>query len=92
MESQHNSDNCKEIFSLLSQYLDLELPPDACASIEAHIAGCEPCVEFAESLRKTRDLCRTYQPGELPGPIKRDAKLRVEAAYGLMLARRKSIG
>ena len=37
-------DDCKEIFARLSEYLDAELPPDACADIEAHIAGCAPCV------------------------------------------------
>ena len=52
--------NCQEVFALLSDYLNLELPPEACAEVEHHLAGCEPCVEFAESLRKTVDLCRQY--------------------------------
>ena len=36
-----------------SAYLDAELPPGDCAEIEKHIAGCPPCVEFVESLRKS---------------------------------------
>ena len=27
---EHNPESCKEVFELLSQYLDLELPPEAC--------------------------------------------------------------
>ena len=46
--SQSAGADCKQIFALLSQYLDLELPPDACEKIEAHIAGCSPCVDFTE--------------------------------------------
>ena len=41
---------CQEVFALLSDYLNLELPPDACQSIEEHLAGCAPCIEFVESL------------------------------------------
>ena len=74
-------DRCKEIFALLSQYLDVELPPDACREIEAHIQDCPPCVEFAESLKKTVALCREYQPAEMPPPISEQAKMELEEAY-----------
>ena len=62
----YKHDKCKEVFAMLSDYLNMELPPEACQEIEAHIAGCRPCVEFAESLRKTVDLCRHYQPQNFP--------------------------
>lgn len=75
------SPECREIFALLSQYLDLELPPDACEKIEAHIAGCAPCVEFAESLRKTVELCKQYRPAELPAPIGKQARGQLLEAY-----------
>jgi len=77
---EHNED-CKQIFALLSQYLDLELPPDACEKLEAHIAGCAPCVEFTESLRKTVELCRRYRPEELPQPIGAEAREQLLKAY-----------
>ncbi len=47
----------------------------------AHIAGCPPCVEFAESLRKTVELCRRYQPSELPEPIGTEARDQLMQAY-----------
>ena len=90
MASHQHNENCKKMFALLSEYLDMELPADACKQMDAHIAGCEPCAVFTESLRKTVDLCRKYQPKGLPGPIARDARQRLFEAYQNMLAGRKS--
>jgi RNA polymerase sigma-70 factor, ECF subfamily len=87
MSHQHNG-HCQEIFALLSAYLDLELPPDACREIEQHLAGCPPCIEFTESLRRTVELCRGYRAAELPAPLARDAREKLEAAYRDMLAAR----
>ena len=69
MELHERTEKCRGVFSLLSDYLNLELPPDACQGMEAHIAGCPLCIEFAESLRNTVELCRRYQPSELPEPL-----------------------
>lgn len=56
----HDSENCKEVFALLSEYLDFELPPQARAEIEQHLAGV--CAvrgvrgELAEDHRALPDL------------------------------------
>jgi hypothetical protein len=81
MNATERDARCKEIFSLLSEYLNLELPPEACDEIHAHIAGCPPCIEFADSLKKTIDLCRSYQPGEVPEPLGEAARQELLAAY-----------
>jgi hypothetical protein len=81
--------DCREVLELLSDYLNLELPPDACHQIEHHLSGCQPCEEFAESLRKTVDLCRQYRPRELPQPISQSARAELLAAYQKMLNSRK---
>jgi len=81
-------DDCKEIFARLSEYLDAELPPDACADIEAHIAGCAPCVEFVDSLKRSIALCRQFEPGELPAPLADKTRETLRAAYQKMLAGR----
>lgn len=86
MQSHENSEKCKEIFALLSEYLDVELGPDACREIEMHMAGCAPCIEFSESLRKTIELCRRYQPAELPTPLGDRAREELVNAYQRMLA------
>jgi anti-sigma factor RsiW len=86
MPEHEHTGNCKEVFALLSEYLNLELPPDACREIENHLAGCPPCIEFAQSLRMTVDLCRRYRPSELPEPIGKQARAQLLAAYQKMLA------
>jgi anti-sigma factor RsiW len=78
--------SCKEIFALLSDYLNLELPEDACREVEQHLSGCAPCVEFAQSLRKTVELCHRYEPKEMPAPIGEAAREELMAAYRRMLA------
>lgn len=89
MESHERTEKCREVFSLLSDYLDLELPPDACREMEAHMAGCEPCIEFTESLRKTVELCRRYRPDEIPEPLSTDARAELLEAYRRMMTARK---
>ena len=88
MDARKDQDRCKEIFALLSDYLNLELPPGACREIETHMSGCAPCIEFVESLRKTVELCRRYKPSELPAPLGEAAKAQLQEAYGKMLASR----
>jgi len=90
MELHERTEKCNEVFSLLSEYLNLELPPEACQEIEAHIAGCPSCVEFAESLRKTVELCRHYRPTELPEPLAKNAREQLLEAYQKMLGGRKT--
>jgi anti-sigma factor RsiW len=89
---EDSKSRCKEIFSLLSAYLDLELPPETCQEMEAHIAGCAPCVEFTDSLRKTVELCRQYKPEELPEPLSHDAREQLLTAYRKMMSARGSPG
>ena len=83
-----HSEKCKEVFALLSDYLNLELPPDSCAVIETHLAGCPPCIEFVESLRKTVELCRQYRPTELPQTISQQARNQLLEAYRRAVAGR----
>lgn len=86
MSTPQHDENCKKMFALLSEYLDMELPAEACEEMDAHIAGCEPCAAFTESLRKTIELCHEYQPKELPGPMACDARRKLLEAYENMLA------
>jgi len=90
MQSQEPTQQCREIFALLSDYLNLELPPDACKSIETHLAGCPPCIEFVESLKKTIEICRKFQPAELPAPLVEEAREELLEAYRKMLTARRA--
>jgi len=50
--------SCREILDNLSSYIDAELDPSLCEEIERHMAGCNPCVAFLNTLKKTVVLYR----------------------------------
>lgn len=79
---------CKDVFALLSQYLDEELPDDVCLEIESHISGCPPCVEFVESLKKSVEITRACADDGKPSPLPETARDELLAAYQKMLAAR----
>ncbi len=87
MSHKHSGD-CKEIFAMLSEYLDAELPAQTCEEIRAHLADCPPCIEFLESLRRSVKLCRQYEAAETPGPISFGDKARLRDAFQKMLAKK----
>jgi Putative zinc-finger len=90
MGSKHNSLDCKEIFALLSEYIDAELPPELCDCVTAHINGCDPCVEFLQSLRKTAELCQQYRPKVIPPLLAEQVRRDLRQAYDHFLSTRKA--
>ena len=80
MSSETKYSDCKEIFAVLSQYLDAELPPADCDAIRAHVASCPPCVKFITSLEQTIRLCRESKNTELP-PLDENVRKELLAAY-----------
>ena len=81
---------CKDIFALLSEYLDEELPDDICSQIDSHISACPPCVDFVESLKKTIELTRGFHPSDDIGALPAEARAQLQDAYQKMLAARRS--
>ncbi|MBL8233549.1 MAG: zf-HC2 domain-containing protein [Bryobacterales bacterium] len=73
--------SCKEIFEMLSQYLDRELPAEVCDCMETHIEACPPCVEFVQTLEKTVRICRTMQAQRKPAAIPPELREELLAAY-----------
>ena len=73
--------SCQQIFALLSEYLDAELPPDLCQKLSGHIEACAPCVAFVESLRKSVGLCRQFEPDTLPQPLAAEVRADLRRAY-----------
>jgi anti-sigma factor (TIGR02949 family) len=80
-ESGKPFQDCKELFALLSEYLDEELPPGTCEQIRAHIAGCPQCVEFVNSLRRSVDLLHKLRESEAPGPLPEAARDELRRAF-----------
>jgi anti-sigma factor RsiW len=85
----HHPENCKEVLALLSDYVDLELPSEACGEVKKHLADCPACAEFVESLRHTIALCHAYASSTLPAPLSEGARRELESAWRRMLAARE---
>lgn len=58
--------DCRNVIDLLSAYLDSDLSEPQRAEIESHMQVCEPCREFLDSLRKTRDGIRGLRESDIP--------------------------
>lgn len=90
MATGHHASDCQELFALLSEYLDAELPASTCQEIEAHLADCPPCVEFLKSLKRSIELCNGCETQERPSPLGPAERHALADAYRRMLARRAS--
>lgn len=63
----HNHIRCKDYLSRISDYVDGDLSPELCATLEAHMMECENCRIVVNTLRKTIDLYHdTAEEGSLP--------------------------
>jgi anti-sigma factor RsiW len=71
--------NCHDLLTSLSDYIDGDLPPGLCAEIEKHMAGCENCRIVVDTLRKTVTLYQEVQePAELPAGMRERLYRRLE--------------
>ena len=75
MTDQH----CKQIFAMLSEYLDGELPVKNCRELERHLKGCRPCIAYLESLKTTVEACRRYRAPRAPALSKQVKAALLEA-------------
>jgi anti-sigma factor RsiW len=76
---------CAEIVSMLSEYLDRDLPPDTCAAIDAHVRTCRRCENAAASLRLMVDLCRAFRAEDRPGPLDAGKQRELRSAFEKVL-------
>ena len=67
----HDHQQCKQLLSSLSDYVDGELEAKFCAEIERHMAECENCRIVVDTLRKTVYLYKeTAEPAEVPADVR----------------------
>ncbi|MGD0459998.1 MAG: zf-HC2 domain-containing protein [Terriglobia bacterium] len=71
--------HCKQIFAVLSEYLDGELPVKNCRELERHLKGCRPCIAYLESLKTTVEACRRYRAPRAPALSKQVKAALLEA-------------
>lgn len=79
MSAHEHGPGCRDLAARLSEYLDHEIDPGACAEIEGHLDDCPPCRDFLESLRRTVGLVREGAPSAESIPD--DVKKRIVEAY-----------
>ena len=65
---------CRDVIEVLADYLDEVLTPEVVASLERHLAGCEPCRAYLATYRRTRALGAQAARVEMPDEMK--ARLR----------------
>jgi anti-sigma factor RsiW len=70
---------CRELFERLSEYVDGELSQEICTEIRNHMDGCDPCVNFARTLKKTADLCRRLPSRPIPPEVAADLRAVLSA-------------
>lgn len=68
--------HCVEVVELVTDYLEGALVPDEQARFEAHLAVCDPCVEYVEQVRQTIAATGAVEPEAVP-PEVLDRLLRV---------------
>ena len=61
---------CREVFELLSDYVDGELSPETRGALEEHLGACPPCEQFLKTFQKTRALCRESLLEEMPDELR----------------------
>lgn len=66
--------SCREILDNLSAYIDAELDPSLCEEIEEHMKGCNPCIAFLNTLKKTVVLykCCGEDDDDVPEQVRID--------------------
>jgi RNA polymerase sigma-70 factor (ECF subfamily) len=58
-QSEQRSQQCRDLFTNLSEYLDGRVEPATCDAMRRHIEACPACVAFLQNLRTAIDRCRS---------------------------------
>jgi anti-sigma factor RsiW len=66
--------NCRELFERLSEYVDGELSQEICEEVRKHMEGCDPCVNFAKTLKTTAEMCRRLPSKPIPPDVAADLR------------------
>jgi len=75
-----SADPCPDVLPLFSQYLEGDISPEVCTTMEAHLERCARCTERCESLKRTLALCHSSATAE-------EVPERVQAAVHAALRR-----
>lgn len=75
--------SCPDVVTLFSQYLEGELGPDTCATMERHLESCAHCRGACDSLKRTLALCKTTAPAvAVPPAVQASVRLALRDFLG----------
>ena len=72
-------DLCPDVLTLFSQYLEGEIDPVVCATMEAHLAQSQHCRDACESLKRTLTICRQLPTPDVPASLAASVKAAIHA-------------
>lgn len=72
---------CEDLLQALNAYVDGALAPEACASFESHLAGCDPCTVVVDNVRRTIRLCKDGEPYPLPAEFQAGLRAALRARW-----------
>jgi RNA polymerase sigma-70 factor (ECF subfamily) len=58
--------NCDELLAALNEYVDGSIAPGACAELQRHLEGCNPCQVVVDNIRQTITLYKHGEVVEIP--------------------------
>lgn len=74
--------DCRAQLSELFAYLDGDLTPARCRTIERHLRQCPCCDHLAASLRRAIGACQIVGCSRMPAAVRRKAQARARALAG----------
>ena len=72
---------CRGLFAALSDYMDGIVEDAVCAEMDRHIADCEPCQAFLNSLKYAVARCRFYAPKKCDAERAEEIRRELVAKY-----------
>ncbi len=74
---KHSPSRCRDLLERLSLYIDGDLKARERRALVAHLRRCPCCEEFAESLKRTVQLCHEAGKRRLPADVRARARARI---------------
>jgi predicted anti-sigma-YlaC factor YlaD len=68
---------CQDFIALLADYLETTVTPETLASLEEHLAGCQPCQANLRTYRRTSEVTAASERATLPPAIPAEMKARL---------------
>ena len=70
---------CPDVLTLFSQYVEGDIDPRVCATMEAHLAQCHHCSDTCASLKRTLAMCRQLPTPDVPASLASSVKAAIQA-------------